>query len=94
MVQIVEPQWPTMPAMSCYMREGLLPHEPLILPYNDFCWAWADSGGTRMELRVCKWCGCVYYQGWGTEDGKAKGAVGGGGDVRDHPQDGDAGEGP
>lgn len=68
LMSIWQRQWPLMESQRC--REHVTPgldlmnvHEPLELKNGK--WLLSDENeGHRMEVRVCKHCGVLYYECW------------------------------
>ena len=70
-------QWPIMGPKACMCREHVnfvKGHEPMDnLPWQSTCIMSAEYDGRRMEVRVCKHCGCLYYECWEVPDDQARG---------------------
>lgn len=68
--------WPLMGQQPCMNREHVnfvKGHEPMDnLPWQSTAIMSAESEGRKMEVRVCKHCGCLYYQCWEVPDDQAR----------------------
>jgi len=69
--------WPLMGAQVCMNRSPhphTKGHEPMDnLPWQSKSIMQAEGDGRRMEVRVCKYCGCLYYECWEVSGGAEEG---------------------
>lgn len=70
-LKIVQEPWPLLEPRACAdKRRWPKPHVPLPMPYG-FAFMQAESGGRRVEIRVCKYCGTLYYHCWEVSENSA-----------------------